>query len=202
MDLHRAPRLCDVATSRRTRPFPAQYGTASGSGRAGGCAGSTYIYMVALHATWLVGLWLLAPARPIEAFWFAVFALAQIARLWVLATLKTRWTTRIHRPARRSARRYRPLPLSASPELRHRRGRDRGPAARLRPACLCDRLLRPERDCPDHSREGRGEHGPGHLQCFLKRFRMIRSVLLDASLAGMSSSDRGNPKQRKSSKSE
>lgn len=54
-----------------------------------------YIYMVALHATWLAGLWLLAPARPIEAFWFAVFAVAQIARLWVLATLKTRWTTRI-----------------------------------------------------------------------------------------------------------
>ena len=54
-----------------------------------------YLYMVALHATWLVGLWLLAPARPIEAFWFAVFAVAQIGRLWVLATLKTRWTTRI-----------------------------------------------------------------------------------------------------------
>jgi len=54
-----------------------------------------YPYMVALHATWLMGLWLLAPARPVEAFWFAVFAVAQIARLWVLATLKTRWTTRI-----------------------------------------------------------------------------------------------------------
>jgi methyltransferase len=54
-----------------------------------------YPYMVALHATWLAGLWLLAPGRPIEAFWFAVFAIAQAARLWVLATLKTRWTTRI-----------------------------------------------------------------------------------------------------------
>ncbi|TPK81085.1 hypothetical protein FJ936_28375 [Mesorhizobium sp. B2-4-13] len=54
-----------------------------------------YIYIVALHATWLAGLCLLAPARPIEAVWFAVFAMAQIARLWVLATLKTRWTTRI-----------------------------------------------------------------------------------------------------------
>jgi methyltransferase len=54
-----------------------------------------YIYMVAIHATWLAGLWLLGPVRPIEAFWFAVFAAAQIARLWVLATLKTRWTTRI-----------------------------------------------------------------------------------------------------------
>jgi methyltransferase len=54
-----------------------------------------YPFMVALHATWLMGLWLLAPARPVAALWFAVFAVAQIARLWVLATLKTRWTTRI-----------------------------------------------------------------------------------------------------------
>ncbi|UVK41546.1 hypothetical protein LHFGNBLO_002837 [Mesorhizobium sp. AR10] len=54
-----------------------------------------YIYLVALHATWLMGLWVLAPTLPIEAFWFAVFAVAQVARLWVLATLKTRWTTRI-----------------------------------------------------------------------------------------------------------
>lgn len=54
-----------------------------------------YMYMVALHGTWLLGLWLLAPEQPIAAFWFAVFAVAQIARLWVLATLKTRWTTRI-----------------------------------------------------------------------------------------------------------
>ncbi|MFD1983040.1 isoprenylcysteine carboxyl methyltransferase family protein [Mesorhizobium newzealandense] len=54
-----------------------------------------YPFMVVLHATWLMGLWLLAPARPVAAFWFAVFAVAQIARLWVLVTLKTRWTTRI-----------------------------------------------------------------------------------------------------------
>jgi methyltransferase len=58
-------------------------------------AAGHYAYLVALHAAWLAGLWLLARARPIEAFWFTVFAVAQIARLWVLATLKTRWTTRI-----------------------------------------------------------------------------------------------------------
>jgi methyltransferase len=54
-----------------------------------------YPYMVALHASWLAGLWVLASARPIEGFWFSVFATTQILRLWVLTTLKTRWTTRI-----------------------------------------------------------------------------------------------------------
>ncbi|MDR9812676.1 isoprenylcysteine carboxyl methyltransferase family protein [Rhizobium hidalgonense] len=54
-----------------------------------------YPAMVALHAVWLIGLWLLAPGRPVELFWFAVFIGLQALRLWVLATLKDRWTTRI-----------------------------------------------------------------------------------------------------------
>lgn len=54
-----------------------------------------YPWMVSLHAAWLGGLWLVAPGRPIDLVWLAVFVLAQIARLWVLATLKGRWTTRI-----------------------------------------------------------------------------------------------------------
>lgn len=54
-----------------------------------------YPAMVALHAGWIVGLWLLAPGRPVELFWFAVFIGLQALRLWVLATLKDRWTTRI-----------------------------------------------------------------------------------------------------------
>ncbi|ARQ00304.1 isoprenylcysteine carboxyl methyltransferase family protein [Pseudorhodoplanes sinuspersici] len=54
-----------------------------------------YPFMVLLHAAWLSGLWLLAPARPINLFWFALFAIAQVMRVWVLTTLKTRWTTRI-----------------------------------------------------------------------------------------------------------
>ena len=54
-----------------------------------------YPYMVALHSAWLAGLWLLATGRPIAAFWLAVFAAAQIGRLWVLATLNERWTTRV-----------------------------------------------------------------------------------------------------------
>ncbi|PKA40947.1 hypothetical protein N2599_01765 [Rhizobium sullae] len=54
-----------------------------------------YPYMVALHATWIGGLWLLATDRPMNFFWLAIFLLLQVIRLWVLATLKERWTTRI-----------------------------------------------------------------------------------------------------------
>ncbi|MBB2823344.1 hypothetical protein EFD56_22525 [Rhizobium phaseoli] len=54
-----------------------------------------YPAMVALHAGWLIGLWLLAPGRPVDLFWLAVFMGLQALRLWVLATLKDRWTTRI-----------------------------------------------------------------------------------------------------------
>jgi methyltransferase len=36
-----------------------------------------------------------APGRPIGLFWLAVFLMLQLLRVWVLATLKERWTTRI-----------------------------------------------------------------------------------------------------------
>ena len=54
-----------------------------------------YKLIVLLHAAWLIGLWLLAPAREPNPFLFVVYALLQVARLWVLATLGERWTTRI-----------------------------------------------------------------------------------------------------------
>jgi methyltransferase len=54
-----------------------------------------YLPMVVLHAGWLLGLWLLAPARPLNPALLLVFALLQAARLWVLASLGDRWTTRI-----------------------------------------------------------------------------------------------------------
>jgi len=56
---------------------------------------SHYPLIVAVHALWLATLWWLAPSRPIEGFWLAVFILLQLARMWVLATLGRRWTTRI-----------------------------------------------------------------------------------------------------------
>ncbi|MFA1627724.1 isoprenylcysteine carboxyl methyltransferase family protein [Rhizobium mongolense] len=54
-----------------------------------------YPYMVSLHAAWIGGLWLLASDRPVNLVWFGIFMLLQILRVWVLATLKERWTTRI-----------------------------------------------------------------------------------------------------------
>ena len=59
------------------------------------CAGEHYPLMVAMHAAWLVGLWLLATGRPVDPVWFLLFMVLQGLRLWVLATLKERWTTRI-----------------------------------------------------------------------------------------------------------
>lgn len=54
-----------------------------------------YPFMVATHAAWLAGLWLLAIGRPVDPAWFLLFMALQALRLWVLATLKERWTTRI-----------------------------------------------------------------------------------------------------------
>jgi len=54
-----------------------------------------YPLIVAVHAGWLAALWWLAPGRPVEAAWLALYIVLQAARLWVLATLGRRWTTRI-----------------------------------------------------------------------------------------------------------
>jgi methyltransferase len=54
-----------------------------------------YPLIVAIHVLWLATLWALGPWRGIYRFWLALYALLQIARVWVLATLGPRWTTRI-----------------------------------------------------------------------------------------------------------
>ena len=54
-----------------------------------------YPFIVALHATWLAGLWALGWAQPVEPAWLVVFLLLQALRIWTLATLGRRWTTRI-----------------------------------------------------------------------------------------------------------
>jgi methyltransferase len=58
-------------------------------------AAEHYPCVVLLHTLWIAGLWLLAPDQPVDIVWFAIFVLLQLLRLWVLATLKERWTTRI-----------------------------------------------------------------------------------------------------------
>lgn len=54
-----------------------------------------YWLIVALHTAWLLALWLLAPSRPVDGFWLAMFVLIELARIWVLFSLGPRWTTRI-----------------------------------------------------------------------------------------------------------
>jgi methyltransferase len=54
-----------------------------------------YPLIVAVHALWLAALWWLARDRAIDGFWLALFVLLQLARVWVIATLGPRWTTRI-----------------------------------------------------------------------------------------------------------
>lgn len=54
-----------------------------------------YPLIVALHAAWLAGLWVLAWDRPAVMPWLGVYLLLQALRAWVLASLGARWTTRI-----------------------------------------------------------------------------------------------------------
>jgi methyltransferase len=54
-----------------------------------------YPLIVAVHALWLGALWWFAPSRPIDAFWLAGFVAVELTRIWVLASLGRRWTTRI-----------------------------------------------------------------------------------------------------------
>jgi methyltransferase len=54
-----------------------------------------YWLIVLLHACWLVGLWFLAPFHAPNLVIIAVYAVLQMGRIWVLATLGERWTTRI-----------------------------------------------------------------------------------------------------------
>jgi methyltransferase len=54
-----------------------------------------YPIMVALHALWIVAMWAFGWNKPLVWPWVAVFAVLQLGRVWVLATLGRRWTTRV-----------------------------------------------------------------------------------------------------------
>lgn len=58
-------------------------------------AAAHYPLIVMLHALWLLGLWILASARPVSLPWLGVFLVLQLLRGWVLLSLGRRWTTRI-----------------------------------------------------------------------------------------------------------
>ncbi|MER9102628.1 hypothetical protein NKH95_01630 [Mesorhizobium sp. M0848] len=54
-----------------------------------------YPFLVILHASWLGGLWLLAPGRSVDVGFLLAYLAVQPLRIWILATLGRRWTTRI-----------------------------------------------------------------------------------------------------------
>ena len=54
-----------------------------------------YPLIVAVHTLWLASLWWLAPGKSVSWPLIGLFLLLQLGRLWVLATLGRRWTTRI-----------------------------------------------------------------------------------------------------------
>jgi methyltransferase len=54
-----------------------------------------YPLVVALHAAWLISLWIWGRDQDVNVLALIGFAVMQGLRLWVLATLGERWTTRI-----------------------------------------------------------------------------------------------------------
>lgn len=54
-----------------------------------------YPLMVALHAAWLGGLWILAWSLTANWFLIGLYGTLQFLRVWVIASLGERWTTRI-----------------------------------------------------------------------------------------------------------
>jgi methyltransferase len=88
-----AQRLGELVLARRnTRRLLAQGAHEFGSAH--------YPLIVAMHATWLLGLWYLAVyrapvVRDINLLWLGIFVALQLARVWVIMSLGERWTTRI-----------------------------------------------------------------------------------------------------------
>ena len=54
-----------------------------------------YPLVVSVHAAWLVALWALGRDQDVNLAFLAFFVLLQAVRVWILATLGSRWTTRI-----------------------------------------------------------------------------------------------------------
>lgn len=88
LSLVTAQRLGELVLARRnTRSLLARGAMEAGA--------SHYPFIVILHAAWLIGLWLLVWDRPLTLWLLAVFVALQAARIWVIASLAGRWTTRI-----------------------------------------------------------------------------------------------------------
>jgi methyltransferase len=83
-----AQRMGELVVARRnTRRLLAEGGVERGA--------EHYPLMVGLHAAWLIGLWFLAWDRPANLAWAGAYVVLEGLRIWVLASLGGRWTTRI-----------------------------------------------------------------------------------------------------------
>jgi methyltransferase len=54
-----------------------------------------YPLIVAVHAAWLVALWVFGRDRQVDLVALALFVVLQGLRVWILVSLGARWTTRI-----------------------------------------------------------------------------------------------------------
>jgi methyltransferase len=57
--------------------------------------GRHYPLIVAVHAAWLIALWILGRDQEVDLPALALFVVLQGVRVWIFATLGQRWTTRI-----------------------------------------------------------------------------------------------------------
>jgi methyltransferase len=81
-------RLAELILSQRnTRRLLARGGYEAAAGH--------YPFIVTLHALWLAILWFFGPGPPIHVIPLLLYGLLQLGRVWVIATLGERWTTRI-----------------------------------------------------------------------------------------------------------
>jgi methyltransferase len=58
-------------------------------------AAGHYPMLVAMHTAWLISLWIWGRDQSVDLFALVIFVVLQGLRVWVLATLGSRWTTRI-----------------------------------------------------------------------------------------------------------
>jgi len=56
---------------------------------------SHYPFVVAVHAAWLITLWILGRDQAVNLSALTLFVVLQGLRVWIIATLGSRWTTRI-----------------------------------------------------------------------------------------------------------
>jgi methyltransferase len=81
-------RLSELVISRRNT----YYLFAKGAHEAGA---KQYSAIVLIHSLWLIGLWVMVWGQPLVWPWLVVYFMGQAMRLWVMLTLKGRWTTKI-----------------------------------------------------------------------------------------------------------